>query len=113
MVSRGPLGTFIISRRTPLSILEELRTELQGELELLKKAPLCLVPEVQVINRRTEFRDRVIPLVEATVAQLTNQGWRQSDLEGSGPGATTQVRGYVKLRTSARPCDHRGLVSVS
>jgi hypothetical protein len=89
-------------RRTPLSILGELRTELQGELEGLRERRPAINHEVQALIKDTEDRERALALVEAIEGQLAGESQGQPDLQGGGPWASTQVRGSVNLQTTSQ-----------
>jgi hypothetical protein len=75
------------------SALGELRKELQGELGALVERRSGLEIEMQALDQEIETKQRALELVEATERQLAGQGRGQPDVEGAGPGASTQVRG--------------------
>jgi hypothetical protein len=81
-----------------LAALDTVRFELQGELELFEKLRSGSLAEVQTLGEEIESRQRQLELVDATLWQLAGQGQGQPDLEGGGPGASTQVRGWDKAQ---------------
>jgi hypothetical protein len=77
-----------------LKTLAELRRELQGELEGLVEKRSGLEMELEALDKDIESKRRMLELVESTEKQLAAPS--KPDLEGDGPGASTQVRGSAK-----------------
>jgi hypothetical protein len=93
-----------------LSAVRELREKVLRQVEELKTTRSRWERELQALGEEIESEQRKLELVEAIERQLAGQGRGQTDLEGDGPGASTQVRGSVKLYREIGGCvAHRGL----
>jgi hypothetical protein len=86
-----------------LEALADLRRGLEGELEALAEKRTGLERELEALDKDIESKHRMLGLVETTKEQLAAQGRGQPDVEGDGPGASTQVRGSAKLKDLIKP----------
>jgi phage shock protein A len=83
--------------------LARLHRELEGEVKQVVEKRSGLERELEALDQDLMSKRRMLELVKSTQEQLEALERMRRDVEGGGPGASTQVRGWIKLQDISEP----------